>query len=383
MEILQDLRKYLSYLFKYWMFAISIIKSKYDFLFALLLGMTVIISVFLVAFNNVNARTLESINQQKKLLGNIPQLIVGSSPIDIQVNPKTSKIYVANRGSDSVSVIDSNSGNIKNIRVGVAPVAIAIDKFLDKIYVANQGSDSVSVLDGYNDSVTGKIPVGEAPSAITIDRSGSPIMDRIYVANMNSHSVSVINATNDSIIGNIWVGPNNFPLKIVVGPSCAIDKPHNIYVGSGVHTRFIPNGGVVSVINSTNSTNTKEIPTLFPAEIMEAGHLSPDIYVVNGSSLSIIQPCTGKTHNIHVGLPGAIAVGPMDRIYVVNDSREEETSLSIIDPISGKTEPDIHIGNFSQDIALQQQSQCYDCNTSLHVGSRGSEYESGAYQCRI
>ena len=66
--------------------------------------------------------------------------------------------------------------------------------------------------------------------AIAIDRSGSPIMDRIYVAYMNSHSVSVSNATNDSRIGNIWVGPNNFPLKIVVGHSWTIDKPDNIYV---------------------------------------------------------------------------------------------------------------------------------------------------------
>ena len=81
-----------------------------------------------MACNIVNARTLQSITKERKSLGNGPQIMVGKFPMDIQVNQVTGKIYVANTGSDSVSVIDSDSGGPpKSIRVGVEPTSKAID----------------------------------------------------------------------------------------------------------------------------------------------------------------------------------------------------------------------------------------------------------------
>ncbi len=79
--------------------------------------------------------------------------MVGKSPSDIQINQDTGKIYVANQGSDTVTVIDSESGSINNIRVGVSPGSIAIDRMSDKIYVTNTDSPYVSVIDGVNDSI--------------------------------------------------------------------------------------------------------------------------------------------------------------------------------------------------------------------------------------
>jgi YVTN family beta-propeller protein len=78
--------------------------------------------------------------------------MVDNNPVDITINNDTNKIYVANEGSNTVSVIDSNSGNTKSIRVGLEPHSIAIDDEQNKIYVANMKSNTVSVIDGYNDS---------------------------------------------------------------------------------------------------------------------------------------------------------------------------------------------------------------------------------------
>ncbi len=118
--------------------SITITKSNYCFLFVLSLGVTILVSVLLVARNNVNAQTLESISQQEKSLGNIPQIIVGEDPRDIEINKDTNKIYVANAGFNTVSVIDSDSGNTKTLRVGFRPYLIAIDEEVNKIYVLNQ-----------------------------------------------------------------------------------------------------------------------------------------------------------------------------------------------------------------------------------------------------
>ncbi len=79
-------------------------------------------SVLLVACNNVNAQTLESITRYRKYLGEVPQIIVDNRPTDIQINQyplSPHNTYVANKGSDTVSVIDGYSGNPKSIRLGL------------------------------------------------------------------------------------------------------------------------------------------------------------------------------------------------------------------------------------------------------------------------
>lgn len=61
-------------------FSTTIIRSH----FVLSLAVTMIMSVLLVACNNVNAQTLESITQQK--LHGDTQIMVGIRPTDIQID---------------------------------------------------------------------------------------------------------------------------------------------------------------------------------------------------------------------------------------------------------------------------------------------------------
>jgi hypothetical protein len=84
-------------------FSIIIIKSKYCFLPALSLGVTIIMSVLFVTCNNVNAQTLESVTQSRKLLAEGPQIMVGRAPIDIKINENTNKIHVTKTWSDMLS----------------------------------------------------------------------------------------------------------------------------------------------------------------------------------------------------------------------------------------------------------------------------------------
>src|SRR5438128_9269345 len=119
--------------------SITIIKSKRRFLLALSLRVTIIMSLVIVAGNNVIAQTLEIIKEQQRASKNNPQIKVGNSPSAIAVNEDTNKIYVANSKTGTVSVIDSNSGSgVKSIHVGETPISIAVDSDHNKIYVANQ-----------------------------------------------------------------------------------------------------------------------------------------------------------------------------------------------------------------------------------------------------
>ena len=73
---------------------------------------------------------------------------VGTSPGAMAVNPVTNKIYVANYGSGTVTVIDGATNTTTTVTVGDRPTAVAVNPVTNKIYVANNGSDNVTVIDG-------------------------------------------------------------------------------------------------------------------------------------------------------------------------------------------------------------------------------------------
>jgi YVTN family beta-propeller protein len=116
-----------------------------------------------------------------------PALLAGEGPSDLAVNEVSNRLYVANRGSNSVSVIDyfiSNEGKFKNTTIASIPVqkypsSIAINPSTNRIYVANYYSNTVSVIDGSSNIVIDTIKVGSNPSSIAIN----PSTNRIYVAN--------------------------------------------------------------------------------------------------------------------------------------------------------------------------------------------------------
>ena len=54
------------------------------------------------------------------------------------MNPVTNKIYVANCGSDNVTVIDGATNVTTTVAVGHAvPLAVAVNPVTNKVYVAN------------------------------------------------------------------------------------------------------------------------------------------------------------------------------------------------------------------------------------------------------
>ena len=74
-------------------------------------------------------------------------------------------------------------------------------------YVANNGSNNVSVIDTATNMVVGlPIPVGSLPNDVAITPDGA----RAYVANFNSNNVSVISTRTNMVIATIPVGDEPF-----------------------------------------------------------------------------------------------------------------------------------------------------------------------------
>lgn len=108
--------------------------------------------------------------------------------------------YIANAGSNSVSVIDTVTDTVvKTIPVGATPDAVAVSRHGKRVYVANFGSNTVSVIDGASWTVIATIPVGTHPVAVAVDAFD----ERVLVANRTSKSATVIDAATNTVIGTV------------------------------------------------------------------------------------------------------------------------------------------------------------------------------------
>ena len=126
------------------------------------------------------------------------------------------RAYVTNTGDNTVSAIDTNpySGTynhvIANILVGSNPSGVAVNPDDYHVYVTNTGDNTVSVIDTDPDSdtynqVIATIPVGSNPSGVAAD---DPNFNSAYVANTGDNTMSVIDTATNTVSGTVAVGGN-------------------------------------------------------------------------------------------------------------------------------------------------------------------------------
>ena len=93
-------------------------------------------------FNTVSV--IESVTKKK-----VTDILVGTTPINVGVNPITNRIYVVNKGSSDLTVIDGISNKvITTIVVGKSPEKVTVDSEQNKVFVYNGGSNNTSVISG-------------------------------------------------------------------------------------------------------------------------------------------------------------------------------------------------------------------------------------------
>jgi YVTN family beta-propeller protein len=107
----------------------------------------------------------------------IAEVLVGEEPTCVAITSDGEKVYVTNRRSGTVSVIDASTYQVtKVIKVGTEPVGCALTPDGQKLFVANSGSDDVTVIRTRSDRVVGLIPkVGPKPNGIAC------VDDKVYV----------------------------------------------------------------------------------------------------------------------------------------------------------------------------------------------------------
>ena len=144
---------------------------------------------------SLDTNTLRKVSKGR--IDNVPLLAltllngkVLDSPITVGTNPIDScfdgtYVYVANYGSNSVSVIDTSTHTVyTTVTVGTGPIGLCFDGTY--VYVANNGSNNVSVIATSTHTVYTTVTVGTGPIDSCFDGT------YVYVANYTSNNISIL-----------------------------------------------------------------------------------------------------------------------------------------------------------------------------------------------
>jgi YVTN family beta-propeller protein len=194
--------------------------------------------------------------------------------------------------------------SVLNITTGSGPVGMALNPATERIYVANQGSNNVTVIDATTNLVIAAIPVGKAPSAVAINSQ----TNKIYVADRDSADVAVIDGTSN-LATFIPVPSTSAPDSIAIEPGTG-----NVYVGTGA-------AGVLAMINAASQQVTSPDPSaLFGPIAITASPLSGRVYVADSED-SDLETYEGVTtfllSSFGIGKPQALAINP-PALYVAD-----------------------------------------------------------------
>ncbi len=224
----------------------------------------------------------------------IATIPVGSYPFGAAANPTTHRIYVTNRGSGTVSVINGTTNTvIATIPVGINPMFIAVNPNTNRIYVPNNGSGTLSVIDGATNAVVATVTGFSYPEGVAVH----PGRNLIYVAH-NGNKLTVINGANNTIVGVLDTGTWN----------------HSVGVNANTDRAYVCRTAPFLTAVMNLATNTKI------TDLGVGGHLAvnPDTNRIYIASLheSVVTVIDGATN----GTITTISRDSVDGIPAVNPS---------------------------------------------------------------
>ncbi|HUW12113.1 MAG TPA: hypothetical protein VM537_20465, partial [Anaerolineae bacterium] len=142
-------------------------------------------------------------------------LPAGSRPHGVAVDTAGNRAFVAHHGQDhdghTLSIIDGASLSVDStVDLGAeaaGPNGVAYDDATGLVYVANRSTDNVSVVDPTLRTVLGHLPAGAMPNGVAV------VGDLVYVANFAAGTVTVISGTTSTvshIIPLVGTEPSHF-----------------------------------------------------------------------------------------------------------------------------------------------------------------------------
>ena len=232
---------------------------------------------------------------------------VGLDPVAVVISPDTQFLYVANRGSDTVTAFAIGDGAVLTLipptnskpnpisAQGTAPRGLAISSDGRFLYVANSGSNTVTAFEIDADGRLTLIPPGAAASnPISVEGTAPkgltivPNRSLLYASNSTSNNVTAFQIETSGLL-TMTPSAAGAPNPISVGgitPNAIMASSNGQFLytanGDGTVTTFaIGNGGFLTLASASGGARNPVPAGAKPV----AAAFSPDghfLFVVNG-----------------------------------------------------------------------------------------------------
>ena len=283
------------------------------------------------------------------------------------------KVYVADEGSNTVSVIDAATfKTIRGIAVGQGPHNVQVapdgrqvwvtnngepDKAAEKMppegmsksehgAMAGAGAGAVWVIDTGTDTVLAKVPVGIHPAHVVLAPDGR----FAYVTNGGENSVSVVDTSARRVVETIPVGA----------------LPHGIRISPDGKQAWVANlkGGTVSVIDTRTRKQIARIAVgKGPAQV----GFTPDgrlgfVSLSQENRVALIDTASHKViRKVSVGtVPIQLYATPDSRLLLVANQGTQKkpgNSVSVIDLATFKPLATIETGSGAHGVVVARDGQ--------------------------
>ncbi len=259
------------------------------------------------------------------------------------------KVYVANEGADTVSVLDAASFKaLASVRVGKMPHNVQVSPDGKAVWVTNNGEPDLAagasahkgmakgnhdamakpgavwMIDTSTDAVIAKVPVGMHPAHVVVSPDGR----FAYVTNGGDNTVSVIDTSAQRVVATIPVG----------------QFPHGLRISPDGKQAYVANlkGGTVSVIDTASQKEVAQVPVgKGPAQV----GFTPDgrfvfVSLSEENAVAVIDPAAHKV--IRKVVVGSVPI----QLYATPDSRTLLVANQGTRKKPGKTVSMIDLENF-------------------------------------
>jgi YVTN family beta-propeller protein len=265
------------------------------------------------------------------------------NPRAIAFSPATGKVYAVDTSNGAVQIYNDSLQQSHHVKVGAAPVSIAVNAVNGRVYVANAGDGTVSVLDGNSDTVVATIQIGSHPYSI----AANAVTGKVYVTHTFGDRLSILDGATNTFKD----------LKTGSADLIAINSETNtIYM--------LEYGGAVTALDgASQQLSVRPVGDhawgLALNEITNAVYVtrieSADLAGLNGASTTPVILPAGA-------IPCAIAINPKtNTLYIANDG---DNTVTVIDATAGRAHATIPVGDRPKSIAYDaDRNLVYVANT--------------------
>jgi YVTN family beta-propeller protein len=267
-----------------------------------------------------------------------------TNPRAIVFSPATKKAYAVDSSRGEIHIYTDPGRELHRVKVGAAPVSIAVNSVSGRVYVANAGDGTVSVLDGTSDAVVATIPIGSHPYSIAADSATG----KVYVTHTFGDQLTILDGTTNTAVD----------LKTGSSDLIAIDSRNaTIYL--------LGYGGAVMALDGTSHKITT-LPVGRHAWALTLNDVTGTVYVtrIEDADLAAVSGRSPDASILPAGaIPCAIAVNSKgNTLFVANYG---DGTVTVIDTTSGRATATIHVGEHPKAIAFDpSRNLVYVANTS-------------------